>query len=105
MVENAPSTEVAIKDFYLFTKGCVLSGYNVGFDMKFIQNAGKKFGISFLNEVQDVLELAREKLVLSNYKLSTVVKHLELELTNAHRALFDAIATAEVLLKLSVIEE
>lgn len=105
MVANAPSIENVIKDFYLFAKDSVLAGYNVNFDMKFIQNAGKKFGVNFNNEILDVYPLAQEKVVSTKYNLGTIVKVLELTLDNAHRALFDAIATAEVLLKLSTVEE
>ena len=103
MVENAPISEQAIKDFYLFAKGTVLSGYNVGFDMKFIQNAGRDVGLKFENEVQDVMVLARQKVRSSNFKLGTVVKALGIELVDAHRAFNDAYATAKVLLKLSEI--
>ena len=53
------------------------------------------------NEVQDVMVLARQKVQCKNYKLLTVVKALNLTLDNAHRAFFDALATAEVLLELS----
>lgn len=101
MVADAPKIEGVIKDFYLFTKNTILAGYNVGFDVRFIQNAGKEFGIKFENEVQDVMVLARQKVQCKNYKLLTVVKALNLTLDNAHRAFFDALATAEVLLELS----
>ena len=101
MVANAPTIEGVIKDFYLFTKNTILAGYNVGFDIKFIQTAGREFGIKFQNEVQDVMVLARQKVQCKNYKLLTVVKALNLTLDNAHRAFFDALATAEVLLELS----
>lgn len=104
MVKDAPPIEVVIKDFYLFAKGTILSGYNVNFDMKFIQNAARLNNMKFENEVQDVLPLARQKLDAKNYKLGTVVKALNLTLDNAHRAFFDALATAEVLLALSKIE-
>ena len=101
MVESAPKIETVIKDFYLFTKNTILAGYNVNFDMKFIQNSARKEGLKFENEVQDVMVLARQKVVSSNYKLSTIVKTLNLSLENAHRAFFDALATAEVMLTLS----
>ncbi|MBR4406911.1 MAG: 3'-5' exoribonuclease [Clostridia bacterium] len=101
MVDNAPPIESVIKDFYLFSKNTVLSGYNVGFDMKFIQKAGQNVSLKFDNEVLDVLPIAKEKLNCKNYKLGTVVKHLKLTLDNAHRAFFDALATAEVLLELT----
>ncbi len=101
MVENAPSIKDVIKDFYHFCENSVLVGYNVSFDMKFIQNAGKNYGITFTNDVEDAMVLAREKVRLSNYKLKTVVKELNIVLENAHRAYNDALATAKVFLKLN----
>ena len=103
MVENSPPIEHVIKDFYMFTKNCILSGYNVGFDMKFISKSGEEVGLIFDNEVQDVMALVRQKVRVGNYKLSTVVKALNIQLTDAHRAYNDAYATAKVLLKLSEI--
>ena len=101
MVDNAPPIEVVIKDFYVFAKESILSGYNVAFDMKFIQKAAQNVSLKFNNEVLDVFPLAKERLNCKNYKLGTVVKHLKLTLDNAHRAFFDALATAEVLLELT----
>ena len=37
---------------------------------------------------------------LKNFKLSTVCKKLDVSLENAHRAVHDAMATAEVVIKL-----
>lgn len=101
MLVFAPSLEDVIADFYKFTKGSVLSAYNIGFDIKFLKNAGLKYRYNFNNEQIDTLELARNKIAsLSNYKLSTVVKALNISLVDAHRALNDAIATAKVFIKL-----
>ncbi|MDD4686288.1 MAG: exonuclease domain-containing protein [Clostridia bacterium] len=101
MVENAPSSEEVIKDFFLFSKDTILAGYNVNFDMKFIEKAANEIGLSFDNEVQDIMVLARQNIHVGNYKLKTVVNSLGINLVDAHRAYNDAFATAEVLLKLS----
>jgi DNA polymerase III epsilon subunit-like protein len=46
--------------------------------------------------------LAKTKLRgLKNYKLKTVVTHLNIPLDNAHRAVHDATATAEAFIKLA----
>ncbi len=102
MVADAYPIETVIVDFYKFTKGAILAGYNnLDFDSKFIQSAGRKVGVEFLNEEQDVLVLARAKKPgLKSYKLIKVAEQLGVELTNAHRALNDVIATTEVFLKL-----
>lgn len=98
MVENAPAGDVAIRDFYRWTRGATLVAYNIQFDQKFINNAGKKVGLTFDNPSMDCLAIARNKLRLPKYRLSDVVKRLDISLNNAHRALADAIATAEAFL-------
>ena len=88
-------------DFYRFTYGAVLSAYNIDFDYQFLDISGKKLRLLFNNEQIDTLRLARNKVPsLSNYKLGTVVKALNITLENAHRALADAYATAKVFIKL-----
>jgi len=101
MVQDAPSIDIAIKDFALFARDSILVAHNLSFDIRFIQSAGRKHGILFDNEKLDTLSFVKSKLYLSNYKLGTIVKELKIDLTNAHRALFDAVATAEVLIKLN----
>ena len=103
MVENAPKSEDAILDFYKFCEGCTLVGYNVDFDVGFIQNQAQKVGFEFSNKTLDCLALVRKKLYLPRYKLINVVEYLGLTLNNAHRAIADAIATAKVFLKINEI--
>ena len=101
MVKNSPTIDVAIRDFYRFVENAKMVGYNVSFDQKFIQKAAKNNNLIFDNQFIDVMTLAKEKLRLSRYKLTDVVKRLEITLNNAHRALADSLATAEVFLKLN----
>ena len=56
----------------------------------------------FENKVFDVYKMA-QKYVKSktNYKLKNIAKELGIDLVNAHSALFDTIATAEVFIKLA----
>ncbi len=102
MVANCYSIEQVIRDFYLFCKGSQMVGYNsIAFDSVFLDRAGKLVGINFDNNQIDAFMLAKQKLKgLKNYKLGTVAKYLEVSLIDAHRALNDVIATAEVFLKL-----
>ena len=65
---------------------------------------GKLCGYNFDNPVLDVYPMAQKLVVgVKNYKLSTVSEKLGVVLDNAHRAVYDTIATAEVLIKLSEI--
>lgn len=102
MVANCYSIEQVICDFYLFCKDCQMVGYNNKmFDALFLTKAGKSVGLNFDNTQIDAFLLAKDKLKgLRNYKLATVSKYLEVNLIDAHRALNDVIATAEVFLKL-----
>ncbi len=101
MVANAPRIEDVIYDFYEWSRGAVISGYNIiGFDMKFLKKVADRIGVRFDNEVIDTYIVARQSSVkVGNYKLGTVVKALGLKLVDAHRAYNDAHATAEVLME------
>ncbi len=101
MVASCPSVEPVLRDFYRYTRGAALVGYNVSFDQKFILQAARKQGLLFDNEFIDLMPLAKSKLRLSRYKLTDVVKRLEITLDGAHRAYADALATAEAFLKLN----
>jgi len=101
MLVFAPDLEDVLPDFHKFCQGAVLSAYNIGFDIQFLLKAGKKFRYKFDNERIDTLDLARQKIPsLPNYKLSSVVKALDIVLNDAHRAINDAVATAKVFIKL-----
>ena len=102
MVSNCYTIEQILGDFYLFCKDCQMVGYNsIAFDSQFLLTAAKKVGLDFSNGQLDVFMMAKEKLKgLRNYKLGTVAKYLEVNLVDAHRALNDVIATAEVFMKL-----
>ena len=101
MVENCYTIKEVLQDFYKFTRNSVLVAYNIAFDYKFIYLAGSAQGYNFDNKQIDAMVLARTKLRgLKNYKLKTVVEKLNVPLENAHRAVNDAIATAEAFIKL-----
>ncbi|MBQ8468742.1 MAG: ribonuclease H-like domain-containing protein [Clostridia bacterium] len=101
-VVNAPKAAEALQDFYKFTRGAVLVGYNVNFDYSFLMTQGKQAQYNFDNKTYDCLDLARRSVKgLKNYKLGTIAKELGVSLENAHSALADTIATAEVFIKLA----
>jgi DNA polymerase III epsilon subunit-like protein len=50
------------------------------------------------------LNLARRKLTLSKYTLAALTKRFKIDNDEAHRALSDAVATAELFLKLERLE-
>ncbi|MFI3162847.1 MAG: exonuclease domain-containing protein [Bacillota bacterium] len=97
-----PTIEDVLGDFFKFCDGAVLCGHNSkGFDMKFIHEEASKQGYIFKNEVWDTLEIARILVKgTSNFKLGTLCEHFDIDLTNAHRAYHDAIATAQLLIEI-----
>lgn len=101
MVQNCFTINEVLQDFYKFTRNSVIVAYNIAFDYKFLYLAGKAQGYNFDNKQIDAMVLAQQKLKgIKNYKLKTVAAALEVSLENAHRAVHDAIATAEVFIKL-----
>ena len=101
MVKDAPTIDQVMPDFYKFVDGAILSAYNIAFDYAFLDRIGHKLRFKFDNKQIDCLDVVRQKVAsLSNYKLTTVSKALNIELKNAHRALADALAAAKVFIKL-----
>ncbi len=102
-VAGAPIDYDALQDFYKFTRGAILTGYNIaGFDMRFLRGQGKSCRLNFDNEIIDTIDLARKYVFgVKNYKLGTIAEKLGVKLDNAHRAVYDAMATAEVFIILS----
>ena len=106
MVENEPSSFDILKDFITFVGDSTLVGYNVNFDYQFLINVAKRKDEIINFETRDCLVDAKNKIsYLPNFKLGTLVKHLGITLDNAHRALYDATATAEAFLALSLMND
>ncbi len=101
MVEEAPPISVILTEFYNFVGNSTLVAHNAGFDTSFIKNAAKDNGKDFEFCYIDTLELARSLVKgVKNYKLDTLTKHFNIKLENHHRACDDALATAQIFLKL-----
>ncbi len=80
----------------------ILVAHNATFDIGFINQGFEKIGLGKVeNPVIDTLELARFLLPqLKNHRLNTLCKHLDIELTQHHRAIYDAEATGYLTWKL-----
>ena len=106
-VKGAPIDNEALQDFYKFTRGAILTGYNIlNFDNVFLLGQGKACRFNFDNECEDVFHYAQKYVHgVKNYKLGTIAAKLGVTLDNAHRAVYDAMATAEVFIKLCKLME
>ena len=97
MVKDAYPIDKIIPDFYKFCYGCVIMAYNIDFDYKFLDFAARKLGYNFNNRQIDALYLARLNVAgAKNFKLGSICAKLGVSLEGAHRAVNDAVATAEV---------
>lgn len=102
MVKTAPSIEEVLPDFYKFCHQSTLVAYNINFDYRFINHIGSKNGYKFNHKQIDAMYLARVGIPgLKRFTLKDATARLGIELTNAHRAVFDAVATAKLFLELS----
>ncbi len=102
MVDKAPTIEEVLPSFIQFIGNFPIAAHNASFDMKFIRHEAVKLGRPLINQVIDTLALSRSYFpFLANHKLNTVVRHLGLVNELEHRGLYDAMAVAQILLKIS----
>ncbi|MDD6268481.1 MAG: type I-E CRISPR-associated endoribonuclease Cas2e [Oscillospiraceae bacterium] len=79
--------------------------YNASFDLSFLENSAKKYGLEFPEiHVKDILSTAKSRIKgLDNYRLETVSSYLGIEKRQCHRALDDCRMLYEVCNKLNKI--
>lgn len=104
-VQGAPTADKVLQDFYKWTRGAIIIGYNnINFDNLFLIGQGKDARWNFDNETDDVYKWAQKYVRgAKNYKLKSIADKLGVTLDNAHRAVYDALATAEVFIKIQEI--
>lgn len=102
MVKDAPDVEVVIKQFQEWVGDDILVAHNASFDMGFYNMGLQKIGMKKANNpVIDTLELGRYLFPdLKNHRLNTLCKKFDIELTQHHRAIYDAEATGYLLVKM-----
>lgn len=107
MVSDKPKIDEVIKRFVDFIGDSVLVAHNASFDIGFVREQMRLVNIELNNPILDTLELVRTIFpTLKNHKLDTIAKHLDINLENHHRALDDATATKDILIRtLSILDE
>ena len=95
MLVDAPEVDDVLTDFRQWMDDSVLVAHNASFDIGFLNQGFKKLNFNTItNPVIDTLELARFLYPqLGNHRLNTLCKHLDVELVQHHRAIYDAEAT------------
>ena len=100
MLPVAPRGESVLPSGIEFLRGGGVVGHNVGFDRAFLDAALVASGRAPLDHpLVDTLPLARRLLAdeVPNHRLATLALHLRATHQPCHRALADALATADVL--------
>ncbi|MGG3889101.1 PolC-type DNA polymerase III [Metabacillus fastidiosus] len=103
MVRDAPNVDAVLQKFKEWIGNDILVAHNASFDMGFL-NVGYKNLLKIgkaENPVIDTLELGRFLYPeLKNHRLNTLCKRFDIELTQHHRAIYDAEATGYLLIKM-----
>jgi DNA polymerase III subunit epsilon len=101
MVASAPPLATVLAGFLSFAQGCVLAAHNAPFDIAFLTAACKSCDLPWPEfQVLDTVELAHRVLgeeEVADCKLATLAAHFNTRIKPRHRALPDALATADVL--------
>lgn len=98
MVADAPKFYEVAKKIVEFTEGKIFVGHNVNFDYSFVRQEFKKLGFEYNRKTLDTVKLARQVIPgLRSYSLGRLCAHLDIPITDRHRAAGDALATVKVL--------
>ena len=103
MTASAPLASLLIPELYQFIKNSALVAHNASFDSKFLHSELSKSGITANFDFICTLLLSRRLYPsLYNHKLETLVKYHGIKSQGkSHRALADALVTAELFIKIS----
>lgn len=97
MTASARDTRSVIHDFIDFCGNDVLIGHNILFDYKFTKKYASQYGFSFEKEGIDTLKIARKlHKDLESKSLESLCTYYQIIHTSAHRAYYDALATAKL---------
>lgn len=103
MVRDAPTFSEVAANWLHFAGDAVLIAHNSSFDVRFLNlEIGRVFpGRRMVNSHLCTVKLSRRLVPgLLNYRLHTVAAHFQVPIVNRHRAAGDALATAEIFLRL-----
>ena len=97
MVADAPLFCEVAKDIVLKTEGAVFVAHNARFDYGFIREEFARLGYTYSRKQLCTVRLSKKLLPeLKSHSLDSLIRHFALHVDNRHRALDDALATAEV---------
>ena len=101
MVTGKKDIRTILPAFRDYAAETVLLGHNIAFDMKMFKVKEKQTGIRLMNPVLDTLLLSAVlHPVHARHDMESIAERLGVNIIGRHTALGDAIATAEIFLKL-----
>lgn len=97
MVADAPLFCEVAKEIVLKTEGAVFVAHNARFDYGFLREEFARLGYAYTRKQLCTVRLSKKMLPeLRSHSLDSLIRHFDLHVDNRHRALDDALATAEV---------
>lgn len=101
-LKDAPMLDKVLPRLVSFIGESVIIGHNVKFDLDFISTKLIEYNeLPLVNQWWDTCEIGRIYLpYLMNHKLSTLCLHFNIDISQAHRALYDSLATGELFFNL-----
>ena len=101
MLRDQPPIEEGMRQLFEFLGGCAIAAHNAKFDYAFLQNELERLDMHYPCPVIDTLSMARRMYPhLKSHRLKSVCRALGVSLKDAHRAVNDASATAQILIKM-----
>ncbi len=106
IVDEGCDRKKSMEDFACFIEDMPLVGYNVKFDIKFLEKEFCRLGLEWKNKrCIDIISIVKkEKLFLDNYKFSNVLTSYGIEVVVQHRALEDVMLLDQLISKLNEFE-
>lgn len=105
MVKDKPLIHEIMPSFLSFAENSVIVGHNINFDMRFIKHEAQNCNLPLsFTHILDTLSLSKKAVPdLEAYKLDNLIEYFNIKLnikdSDRHRALFDAVNTAIVMIK------
>jgi len=100
-LKDQPVIATVLPRFHQFAENTILVAHNAAFDMRMLQIKEQDTGVRFINPVLDTMLLSSiVHPAQENHNLMTIAERLGIDVSGRHTAMGDAMATANMFLKL-----